>query len=87
MTPTPDLVASLCKAYSAGYQQGLSGTHLEVPPIIDSLVDDAYRHAFRAGARDALNKVKAGEGHPAEMQAAEEAVAVRWKQGAECALD
>ncbi|MDP1592336.1 MAG: hypothetical protein Q8M07_31530 [Prosthecobacter sp.] len=87
MTPTPELIASLCKAYSAGYQQGLSGTHQEVPPIIDSLVDDAYRHAFRIGAEDALEKVKAGKGHAAELKAAEEAVAVRWKHGAECALD
>ena len=77
MIPTPDIINSLCKAYSAGYQQDLSGTHQEVPPIIDALVDDAYRQAFRIGVRDALDKVKAGEGHTGEMKAAEETVAVR----------
>ena len=87
MTPTSDLINFLCKAYSAGYQRGLSGTHQDVPPLIDSLVDDAYRQAFQLGVRDALDKVKAGEGHPGEMKVAEEAVAASWKKGAECALD
>ncbi|MDP2361830.1 MAG: hypothetical protein Q8O14_13950 [bacterium] len=87
MTRDPILVHQISKACLAGYRQGLEGTHVGVPPLIDAHVDDTYRLAFQDGLQEARTRMQEGKVHPDELQRVRNDHATRWKEGAECALD